>query len=57
MPCFLNAWSATGLLRRAAALLLGLQLAACSHYSGPVSNAPDTTDLNGPPLLNNYYAP
>ena len=43
--------------RYALIVLLGLQVAACADYTGPVSNRPDRTSSNGPPLLSGYYAP
>jgi hypothetical protein len=57
MPCYRRGRSIAALLRCVAAGMLCLQLAGCAHYEGPVTNAPDENDLNGPPLLNNYYAP
>ena len=40
------------------AALLSLQLAACTNYGGPpVTNAPDHSGLDGPPLLSGYYSP
>ena len=45
------------LVKLAAATLL-LQVAACaSNYSGPITNAPATGSMNGPPLLTNQFAP
>jgi hypothetical protein len=44
------------IVRCAAVLLLCLQVAACTHYSGPITNA-RAPDVNGPPLLNGGFAP
>ncbi len=34
-----------------------LQLAACSSYDGPITNARPPAGSEGPPGLTNYYAP
>jgi hypothetical protein len=57
MARFMNGPAVRTLIGYAAIALACFQLGACSHYNGPVTNAPDVSDTNGPPLLDNYYAP
>ncbi len=49
--------SLRGIALGAAAGLLCMQLAACSDYSGPVTNAAPPAGSEGPPLLTGGYSP
>ncbi len=46
-----------GIARGAAAALLCMLLAACTSYSGPVSNAAPRAGSEGPPLLTGGFSP
>ena len=43
--------------RGVAAALLCMLLAACTSYSGPVTNAAPPAGSEGPPLLTGQYSP
>ena len=49
---------ALGAVARSVAIgLLCMQLAACSSYEGPITNAAPPAGSEGPPLLTGGYAP
>ncbi len=45
------------MIRLAALCLVWLQLAGCSHYDGPITNAPPSSGSNGLPGLTGEFAP
>ena len=49
--------SLRGIAFAAAAMLLCMQLAGCTGYGGPVTNAAPPAGSEGPPLLTGGYSP